>query len=107
LRMSVRILAYRTTGVRVLRGTPIGGSSFEQLDEPVRGGLVQQQLVSASVRTRPYAGSQRTAQRVLESRCGCDMVGMRGCSCRAGRCATDDLGFESADGPAAFGGAVG
>ena len=98
----------RWASTSVLCGTLIGGSCrFEQLHETTPGGLVQQQLVSAPVRTRLYAGSQRTAYALFESCCGCDVIWMRGCSCLAGLCATDDLGFEVPDGPAAFGGAVG
>ena len=53
--------------------------------------------------THPYVGSQRHTDRVFESSCCCEVVGVRGHPLRTGP-GTRDLRFEATDGPAAIGG---
>jgi hypothetical protein len=92
----------------VLHGT-LMGTKFrsEQHEESVPARpLVQQQLVSLSVRARLDANAQRSRHRVFESCGGCDLVGMRGYSPRPRLCVAHELGFEIPDGPAAVGGAL-
>jgi hypothetical protein len=80
---------------------------MEQIDEPVRGRLVQHQPVSVSMGPGVDRDSERPADRVLESRGGCNKVRVWD-SALSPRCRiADDRGFEVSNGPSLLGGTSG